>query len=711
MSTKRSYGTLEFTKNVKKTPPVTTTKQREIERELINNNMYSNSDDDSDSNSSIDDEDEEDEEESYEKRTKKNPPRKVIKKNNNRTTTTSKKQVKKSNVSSKINISDEEIEEDDEEDCYLSTASFYSSKTTNIKGFQHTLSEIYFQDEGKEQVIYKIYAQAITPYRPKKASERICSIHITGGSGIGKSETPKQIASFLGVGPGTKYPNQYIEISMSKYSDESHAVGITGVAGGLLGHNNKDIVERFIQSSKQVVQGEDNPFVVVIFDEICKAHSAFMNGLNPLLSDGSFANVKEERYTIPNGTLLIIFWTSNFAQNLINPNADPEKSIEYVYDLMLEKGFDNCDIARMGGDPVIYNPISRDDMYTIIEKKGNSRISLHPFSRKYGIPVYNHHGDILISLLEEDAHCPIQNNILIKNIIKAYKVELGVRHPLEKYKTEIDTLLTTAMTISDLYLDTEEEENISNPISKKRNINNNNNNKKNPIYWCRHIKITMNDRMNRELFLEQHTDISYAIRQNFKNKSNFNLVFDSKEEEVILEYIVLKFTKDNEILHAYRILRPVLDDAIKNHNDSSSVDDNFNESNQRNPVSAYSNNNNIKYQLEQQQQRIDDNKEIDLLRSKYNSFESKLDKLLEDNKTVASIPTTTTTTPNTQTQISTPTTNSTTITRNEYNDMIVKFSKLEQHVYRNQTHLKTLMEFRKETTKFISSCEDKKIKK
>lgn len=311
MSTKRSYGTLEFTKNVKKTPPVTTTKQREIERESINNNMYSNSDDDSDSNSSIYDEDEE---ESYEKSIKKNPIRKVNKKNN---TISSKKQVKKPNTLSKKNIIDEE-EEEDGEDFYLSTSSFYSTKTANIKGFQHTLSEIYFQDEGKEQVIYKIYAQAITPYRPKKASERICSLHITGGSGIGKSETPKQIASFLGVGPGTKYPNQYIEISMSKYSDESHAVGITGVAGGLLGHNNKDIVERFIQSSKQVVQGEDNPFVVVIFDEICKAHSAFMNGLNPLLSDGSFANVKEERYTIPNGTLLIIFWTSNFAQNLIN---------------------------------------------------------------------------------------------------------------------------------------------------------------------------------------------------------------------------------------------------------------------------------------------------------------------------------------------------------------------------------------------------------
>jgi hypothetical protein len=542
---------------------------------------------------------------------------------------------------------DKQKEKSSSTDIYISKASFYSRNSnsnpfpSNIEGLKKALSEIYFQDEGKEEVIYKIYAQAFTPYRSKLPRERICSLHITGGSGIGKSDTAKLIAKFLNVGQDTEYPNQFIELSLSKYSDQSHAVGITGAAAGLIGHNNTDLVLRLKESEKQVIEGEDNPFVVLLLDEVCKGHPAFMNSFNPLLSDGRIANVKEDVYIIPNGTLLIIFWTSNFAENIKNPHVDPEGSIRYVYDLMLSKGFDNCDIARIGGDPIIYNPLSRDNMYEIIEKTGNNRIALHPFSIKYGIPVYKDNNDNTKTITT-------QTNILIKNIVNTYKIELGVRHPKEKYKTELDLLLTTAMTVGDSH------------ITKKRrlviNDDNNNNKSKQPTYWYRQIKISNTYHGDQDKFLKDNPDIDVAIKQNFKNKANFKLVFDNNNTTSSIDYIVLRFfkkTDDDEPIYAYKILRPVVDKKIINDNinQNEEDDDDINEIINNNIDTTTScdnsNSNNTITKCRNQQEN-----ELNIIKNKYNELENQI-------KQVPS---------------------SLIIVNNEYNELKDKYSKLETHV-------------------------------
>ena len=449
------------------------------------------------------------------------------------------------------------------DECYFSKSPFYSRSTGEIvKTIFHSLSDILHQDSAKESLIHRAYARIATPVRDKNPSQRILSLHLTGGSGVGKTVSAEKFAYGLGVGPGTPYPNNYYHMNLGKYSDQSHAVAITGAAAGLVGYNDGNMVTKLKEIAKV-----DCPFIVLHMDEACKAHPAFMNGLNPLLSEGKIADVREAAppFVIPNETLLIIIWTSNFGEDIADPTGDPESATRHVHALMRAKGYDHCDIGRMGGDPIFYKPLTADNMYSIIEKKGYSRLCHHPFSREFDVPVYKQRTSASLSLIDSvDSLDVRQPNLLIRNIMKTYKPELGVRHPLEKYKGELDELLTVAHLMVTL------DSTVDDKKKKKKK-------KKRSTYWCRQIKITVEDRTNRDSFLMTNPWIAIAISLTQKNRDHLKRILDDPQQ-TILEYAVLKFyDKEHNKRLAYSILQPVSDSLLRTNSSPNvipMVDDN-----------------------------------------------------------------------------------------------------------------------------------------
>jgi hypothetical protein len=316
-----------------------------------------------------------------------------------------------------------------------------------------------------------------------------------------------------------------------------------------------------------------------------------MNALNPLLSEGRIANVREQCFTIPRGTLLIIVWVSNFAEHIMNPYENPEQTTRYIYDRMRRQGFDNCDIARMGGDPIVYNPLRLDDMYQILLGSGNERLEGHEFSRRFGVPRYSDRLTESASSAWLTSHADTatagQSNVLILNILQTYKIELGVRHPLEKYKTEIEALLTSAIDV----LDREEAE---------RNSSNNNTSTKllilddvfteadneddedagwhrqeiddGPVYWCVRQEVTEQQRQQpRDQFLDTHPQLRAAIGQNRRNARVLETIFRQGSRYTMIEYVVLRFTtRRGQILYAYSLLQPVHPAELLGTSDSAS---------------------------------------------------------------------------------------------------------------------------------------------
>lgn len=433
---------------------------------------------------------------------------------------------------------------------HVSTSSFYEN-TPNVimSNLKSSLSGIMYQDNAIEELFHKVYARVATPMRDMDAAQRVIPIHLTGPSGVGKTKASEGLAYGLGVGPGTPFPDFYITINMTKYHDPSHVSTITGPGAGLVGYQDPTIPARLIALIKKLKDNEDRPPVIVLqLDELCKAHASIMNGLNPLLSEGRIADVKENTFTVPQDMLLIVIWTSNFGEGIADPSANTEEATRFVYRRMMDKGFDHCDIGRMGGDPIFFKPLASTEMGCIIRKNGDTRVAMHPFSIKFGTPKYKIKRSVLLSDEEKEGDAV---DPFVCKIMEGYKFELGVRHPLEKYKTELDLLLNTASLLPGTVV----VENAS-PMGIKKSRKTQDKAAA-PLYWYRQIRITNEDRADgMGAFLQRNKSLVIAKNQSYRNKSHLSRIFADPTQNVI-EYIVLKFHTDHTKYLAYSILKPI----------------------------------------------------------------------------------------------------------------------------------------------------------
>ena len=432
---------------------------------------------------------------------------------------------------------------------YTSTSSFYKNPPNVImNNLKSSLGGIMYQDNAIEELFHKVYARVATPMRDMDAAQRVIPVHLTGPSGVGKTKASEGLAYGLGVGPGTPFPDFYICINMTKYHDPSHVSTITGPGAGLVGYQDPTIPARLLALIKKLKENEDRPPVIVLqLDELCKAHASIMNGLNPLLSEGRIADVKENTFVVPQDMLLIIIWTSNFGEGIADPSADTEEATRFVYRRMMDKGFDHCDIGRMGGDPIFFKPLNSTEMGCIIGKNGNTRVAMHPFSIKFGVPTYK----IKRSALLDDT---VDSEIdpFVRKIMEGYKSELGVRHPLEKYKAELDLLLNNASLLPGT---TNADEKVH-PMGIKKSRKTQDQSPA-PRYWYRQIRITDQDRADGvDAFLQRNKSLVIANNQSYRNKNHFNRIFAEPTRNVI-EYIVLKFHTNHTKYLAYSILKPI----------------------------------------------------------------------------------------------------------------------------------------------------------
>lgn len=124
------------------------------------------------------------------------------------------------------------------------------------------------------------------------------SVLFTGPSGVGKTSVAKLFASIIS--------NNVIKLDMSEFS-ESHSISkLLGSPAGYVGYDdNKNIFESI----------KDNPFSVLILDEIEQAHPNILNLLYQILDDGKLKDSKGETIYFNNS---IIIMTSNVGFNKKN---------------------------------------------------------------------------------------------------------------------------------------------------------------------------------------------------------------------------------------------------------------------------------------------------------------------------------------------------------------------------------------------------------
>ena len=148
---------------------------------------------------------------------------------------------------------------------------------------------------GQDQPLSKI-ANLIRRARTQVASpgKPLASFLFLGPSGVGKTETAKQLAATL-----FRDPKALIRLDMSEFSEGFTLSRLIGAPAGYVGYrdSNKftDLVRR-------------QPYAVVLLDEIEKAHSEVFNILLQILEDGELSDATGRRVNFRN---TVIIMTSN----------------------------------------------------------------------------------------------------------------------------------------------------------------------------------------------------------------------------------------------------------------------------------------------------------------------------------------------------------------------------------------------------------------
>ena len=217
---------------------------------------------------------------------------------------------------------------------------------------------------GQDQAVMSI-SKAIRRSRAglKDPKRPIGSFLFLGPTGVGKTELCKALAE---VQFGDE--NQIIRIDMSEYM-EKHAVSkLIGSPPGYVGYN---------EGGQLTEKVRRNPYSVVLFDEIEKAHGDVFNILLQILDDGRLTDSKGRMIDFKN-TILIM--TSNIGATKINKNKvlgfetnKDKEDTRNQYDKMkesimgeLKQKFKPEFLNRID-DIIVFHPLEEYHIYEIVK--------------------------------------------------------------------------------------------------------------------------------------------------------------------------------------------------------------------------------------------------------------------------------------------------------------------------------------------------------
>ncbi|MBQ5933787.1 MAG: ATP-dependent Clp protease ATP-binding subunit [Lachnospiraceae bacterium] len=213
---------------------------------------------------------------------------------------------------------------------------------------------------GQEEAVSAV-AKAIRRGRVglKDPNRPIGSFLFLGPTGVGKTELSKALAEAVF---GTE--NSIIRVDMSEYMEKHSVSKMVGSPPGYVGYDEGG------QLSEKIRR---NPYSVVLFDEIEKAHPDVFNILLQVLDDGHITDAQGRKVSFKN---TIIIMTSNAgAQNIIAPKTlgfSSENDAKADYNRMKDGVMDEIrrifkpEFLNRIDEIIVFHSLSRENIKEIV---------------------------------------------------------------------------------------------------------------------------------------------------------------------------------------------------------------------------------------------------------------------------------------------------------------------------------------------------------
>ncbi len=220
---------------------------------------------------------------------------------------------------------------------------------------------------GQNQAI-KLISNSIKRAKSRIAnpSRPIGTFIFLGPTGVGKTELAKQLAKLLFASE-----EALVKLDMSEFMEKHNISRLIGAPPGYVGYED---------AGKLTEQVRRNPYSVILFDEIEKAHPEIFNILLQILEDGYLTDAKGRRVNFRN---TIIILTSNIGVQELNQEISigfkkQEKSSHNVwekYDKIKKTVLDQLkkefkpELLNRIDDIIVFEPLSKKDIAEIVDLK------------------------------------------------------------------------------------------------------------------------------------------------------------------------------------------------------------------------------------------------------------------------------------------------------------------------------------------------------
>ena len=211
----------------------------------------------------------------------------------------------------------------------------------------------------------------------KDPSRPIGSFLFLGPTGVGKTELSKALAEAMF---GTE--NSLIRVDMSEYMEKHSVSKMIGSPPGYVGY------EEGGQLSEKVRR---NPYSVILFDEIEKAHPDVFNILLQVLDDGHITDAQGRKIDFKN---TVIIMTSNAgAENIVSPKrlgfgtgTDAKADYSFMKDRVMDEvqRLFKPEFLNRIDDMIVFHQLTKEDMKGIvevmlsaIEKRTREQLGIH----------------------------------------------------------------------------------------------------------------------------------------------------------------------------------------------------------------------------------------------------------------------------------------------------------------------------------------------
>ena len=198
---------------------------------------------------------------------------------------------------------------------------------------------------GQDEAL-KLVSDAIIRQRAgiKDQNRPIGSFMFLGPTGVGKTEVARSLAELL-----FDSETHMVRIDMSEYMEKYSTSRLIGAPPGYVGY------EEGGQLTEKVRR---NPYSIVLFDEIEKAHPEVFNLLLQILDDGRLTDSQGRVVDFKN---TIIIMTSNLGSEYLL-NGQKEKVNELIHQTFKPEFLNRID------EIIYFNPLTKDNQYKIVEK-------------------------------------------------------------------------------------------------------------------------------------------------------------------------------------------------------------------------------------------------------------------------------------------------------------------------------------------------------